>query len=271
MEATIIAASSFQSPNAFLDLTLSTSQQKPVNLQSSVTRRLSYASATKTQRNSSSSTYSNLTFAAQEALAFACSYLQVCLKDLPRPYKPLTTTGRFNHYIVDPLFRRHGQNDRIVTTQSLGQVGIQDENGSTRTVVNGGCHNYAGFYKLTPEDEALQRKCLDQLPFADAESVPLLNTLMLESLAKFFDSDCCYSTTTGYQANMLGIPAIAREGWLVVVDEKSHNSIFTATYAARAGASKRLKHNDMVQLQSILEAAQSKYSNILVVVEGLYR
>jgi hypothetical protein len=228
-------------------------------------------SATKMQKDISSSVNSNLTFAAQEGFAFACSYLKIRLKELRRPYKPLTSTGRLNHYLVDPFSRWQGQNDRIVTTQSLGQVGIQDKNGSTRTVVNGGCHNYASFYRLTLEEEALHRKCLDQLPFADAESVPLFNTLMLESLARFFDSDCCYSTTTGYQANMLGIMAVAREGWLVVMDEKCHNSIFTATYAAHAGAHKRFKNNDMVQLQSILEATQSKYSNILVVVEGLYR
>lgn len=71
---------------------------------------------------------------------------------------------------------------------------------------------------------------------------------------------------------MLGIPAIADSPeWLIIVDEKSHNSIFTAAFAARAKATKRFKHNDINQLRAIIEADEGRTPNILVVVEGLYR
>ncbi|KAJ6020193.1 serine palmitoyltransferase 2 [Penicillium canescens] len=203
----------------------------------------------------------------QEAVAFASSYLQVRLKEGKNPYDPLTKIGRFNHYIVDPLFRWHGRNERIVASKSLGRVSMQGENHS---VLNGGSHNYAGLYELSPKDEQLQRKCLDHLPFADAEAVPLLNQRMVDGLTRFFNADCCYTTTTGYQSNVLGIPAIARDNSLIVMDEKCHNSIFTASYMSRAGARKRFRHNDMAHLQSILDSTQGKQSDIIVVVEGLY-
>lgn len=70
---------------------------------------------------------------------------------------------------------------------------------------------------------------------------------------------------------MLGILAIAGKNWLILVDEKSHNSISTGAYAAWAEAVKRFKQNDMNQLRAILEKAQGCYGHILVVVEGLHR
>jgi 8-amino-7-oxononanoate synthase len=69
---------------------------------------------------------------------------------------------------------------------------------------------------------------------------------------------------------MLAIPAIAGKGWLIVLDEKSHNSMFTGAYAAGADAIMKLKHNDMRDLQRILRSSK-KYADTLVMVEGLYR
>ncbi|KAJ5123988.1 PLP-dependent transferase [Penicillium bovifimosum] len=245
-----------------------TTEADRMNVADSTAVRLPQAASPSVSQGSHSSPSHGSSLAMlREAVAFASSYLQVRLKEGKKPYNPLTKIGRFNHYIVDPLFRWHGRNDRIVASQSLGRVSMQGEN---RSVLNGGSHNYAGLYELSPQDEQLQRKCLSHLPFADAEAVPLLNQRMVDGLARFFNADCCYATTTGYQSNVLGIPAIARDNSLIVMDEKCHNSIFTASYMSRAGARKRFRHNDMAHLQSILESTHGEHSDIIVVVEGLY-
>jgi hypothetical protein len=63
-----------------------------------------------------------------------------------KPYPALTKTGKPNHHLVDPLFRWHGKNERVLASASLNQVDILESDQSVRKVLNGGCHNYAGFY-----------------------------------------------------------------------------------------------------------------------------
>jgi hypothetical protein len=218
---------------------------------------------------------SNLHNFTYEGAAFIKVYLNVRLNDIrnKRPYNSLTTAGRFNHYLVDPLSKWYGNNNRILTSGSLAQVGILSTDQSIQKVINCGSHNYAGFYPMSDGDLKLHQLCLAKLPVADVGAVSFLHEKMLEGLAKLWDAKCCFSTATGYQSNMLGIPAIAGKGWLILLDEKSHNSIFTACYLAGSDAIKRFKHNDMVNLKMLLENARTtgEHTDILVIIEGLYR
>lgn len=141
---------------------------------------------------------SNAVLAVQEAFTFAACYLTVRSGERRKPYNTLTSVGRFNHYLVDPLFHWFGENERVMATPSTAQVGISRKDRSIQTVVNAASHNYVGTYALAPEDEFLQCKCLDQLPFANADAVPLLNTLIVEGLRGSFKADCCFMTSTGY-------------------------------------------------------------------------
>lgn len=210
-----------------------------------------------------------------EGITFTKVYLKVRLNEIysERPYKALTTAGRFNHYLVDPLSSWYGHNQRVLTSASLAQVEILSSDQSIQKAINGSSHNYAGFYSMSEEELELHRMCLTKLPVADVAGVSFLHGKMLEGLADFWDAKFCFSTGTGYQSNLLGIPAIAGKGWLILLDEKSHNSIFTACYLAGADAIKKFKHNDMKDLGKLLDnwRKDGNYTDILVVLEGLYR
>ncbi|KUJ17215.1 PLP-dependent transferase [Mollisia scopiformis] len=203
---------------------------------------------------------------AYEATIFAKQYVVVRLREirLKTPYDTLTSIGRCNHYCISPLYNWYGQNDRILVTAPLSQVGIRERDQSIKKVINCGSHNYAGLYDISDAELALHQTCLEQLPIANTAAASFLHE-MLSGLASFFNAKSCFSTSTGYQSNMLGIPAIAKEGWLIVLDEKSHNSIFTGAYSACADAMKKFKHNNMVELRRILEDASlnGNYTDVL--------
>lgn len=216
--------------------------------------------------------HSNLYNITYEGIAFTKIYMRVRLNEIraQKPYRALTTAGRFNHYLVDPLSSWYGQNKRVLTSASLAQVEVLSTDQSVQRVINGSSHNYANFYSLSEEELELHRM---KLPVADVACVSFLHGKMLEGLADFWDAKCCFSTSTGYQSNLLGIPAIAGKGWLILLDEKSHNSIFTACYLAGADTIKKFKHNNMKDLRRQLENSRGteKHTDILVIVEGLYR
>lgn len=71
-----------------------------------------------------------------EGIAFLSCYAYVRLQEGLRPHQSLTGAGHLNHYIVEPLFRWHGENNRILNSPSVGNVGVIERNGSTRSVVN---------------------------------------------------------------------------------------------------------------------------------------
>jgi serine palmitoyltransferase len=211
-----------------------------------------------------------------EGIAFSKVFLKIRLREYRdgAPYKSLTAIGRFNHYIVYPLSNWYGLNKQVLITAPLEWVDIQEKGHSFLKVINGGAHNYAGFYQLSMEEQELHQMCLEQLPIADTSAVVLLHEEMLARLAAFFGAKWCFSTPTGFQSNILAISAIAEKGWLVVLDEKAHNSSFSGTYAAEPSAIKKFKHNDQADLRRILQDAREHavgYTGVLVVVEGLYR
>jgi 7-keto-8-aminopelargonate synthetase-like enzyme len=121
------------------------------------------------------------------------------------------------------------------------------------------------------EYEALQRKCLARLPHCSARDVQELRSELSARIAAFFGTDCCHFTSTGFGSNVLAFPAIIQNDWMVVLDEKCHKSMFVGSFLSEAGMRKRFKHNDMKELEYVLQTAGRKYSNIMVAVEGIYR
>jgi 7-keto-8-aminopelargonate synthetase-like enzyme len=72
----------------------------------------------------------------------------------------------------------------------------------------------------------------------------------------------CY-TSTGYRSNYEAFPAL--------LDENSHSSMSAGTYLAQSGCMRKLGHNDMVHLESILNELAKHYERVIVAVECLYR
>lgn len=182
----------------------------------------------------------------------------------------MSAKGKFQHFYVYPHCFWWGKNDRILLGQTLASIDVQDRAGNIQKLINAGSHNYCGVYKMTAESEELQRLCLEKLTFADVKGVPSLHAAMNEAVCRHFSVDFCCSSSSGYGSNLLALSAILDQTWLIVMDEKCHSSMFTGAYLAETGRVTKFRHNDMIQLSSILKELGPKYKNILIGIEGFY-
>jgi len=88
-------------------------------------------------------------------------------------------------------------------------------------------------------------------------------------LAEFYDARSAIVFTTGYQANVGMISAIADRDTVILLDAQSHASIYDG--ATLSGATTyRFKHNDPEDLDKRLRRLGANSANALVIVEGIY-
>jgi 8-amino-7-oxononanoate synthase len=88
-------------------------------------------------------------------------------------------------------------------------------------------------------------------------------------LADFYQARSAMVFTTGYQANVGMISALADRDSVLLLDAQSHASIYDG--ATLSGATTyRFKHNEPADLDKKLNRLGTDASNALVVVEGLY-
>ena len=170
---------------------------------------------------------------------------------------------------MQPLVTWKGKNDRVLTGQSGGATTIKDGE-HDKTVINAASHNYAGFYKTTTESEELHHLALENLPVADTKSCPTLTKALHHKLATFFSADFCTTISTGYMTNLLAFAAILDSTWILLLDEKSHNSMYIGAYLSNVYKVVKFRHNDMMHLEEIL-SKYSQHANIMVATEGLFR
>jgi 7-keto-8-aminopelargonate synthetase-like enzyme len=191
-----------------------------------------------------------------------------------QPHVLLSPKAKYCHRLVEPLAFWWGKNSRLLLSQSLPLADVQNPDGTVSTVVNATSHNYGGFYKTDAKSAELQRLCLEHLPLADADAVPLLASAAHEALASFLGTDFCYTTSTGYGSNYAAFPALLGDSKTVVIaDTSCHNSMFTGMYLAQPGQDRLVKfaHNDAADLERKLAEVDGKYDQVIVAVEGLYR
>jgi 8-amino-7-oxononanoate synthase len=94
-----------------------------------------------------------------------------------------------------------------------------------------------------------------------------LHRALEERLARFFRREAALAFTSGYQANLGVISALAGRGDVVVVDKLAHASIFDACRLSQAEV-KRFRHNDARSLDAVLRAAGDRGK--LVAIDGVY-
>ena len=214
---------------------------------------------------------SRLWHKAAEGLRLAYTRSKVNLEERQRKQQPISLAGRFNHCYVYPLDNRDGKNERIMLGRWAPTIQIRDGHGTKQNVIQAASHNYAGFYNLTHDAEELQHLALDSLPVANSSAVPYLEAAMHNELENFFSVDFCYTTSTGYGSNLLAFSAILNKDWLVMFDDKCHNSMHVAAFLSDAGLVKKFPHGDFRKMEAVLSENKDKFSNVLVAIEGFYR
>jgi 8-amino-7-oxononanoate synthase len=88
-------------------------------------------------------------------------------------------------------------------------------------------------------------------------------------LADFYDARSAMVFTTGYQANVGIISALADRNSILLLDAQSHASIYDGATLSSA-TTYRFKHNDPADLDKKLKRLGDAANNALVVVEGIY-
>ncbi|KIW85385.1 hypothetical protein Z517_00775 [Fonsecaea pedrosoi CBS 271.37] len=195
---------------------------------------------------------------------------KVSLQQREHEQQPISAIGRFNHCYVYPLDNRSGKNERILLGRWAPKMEVQDGHGTRQIVIQAASHNYAGFYHLTKEAEELQHLALEKLPVADSSAVRSLESAMHDGIAGFFSANFCCTTSTGYGSNLLAFSAILNGDWLVMFDDKCHNSMHVAAYLSHAGLVKKFPHADLERMEEMLAEYKGRFTNVLVAVEGFY-
>ncbi len=90
-----------------------------------------------------------------------------------------------------------------------------------------------------------------------------------QDLANFLGRDHATVFTTGYQANLGTLPALAGAGDYILIDADSHASIYDGCKLSDATII-RFRHNDPDDLDRRLTRLEGDGSNKLIVVEGIY-
>lgn len=96
-----------------------------------------------------------------------------------------------------------------------------------------------------------------------------LHAQLERKLAKFFDRKHAMVFTTGYQANLGVIAALAGKDDHLVIDTDSHACIYDACKLTPARVT-RFRHNDPVDLRNRLRRLQNTGGDIIVVTEGIF-
>lgn len=143
-------------------------------------------------------------------------------------------------------------------------------------IVNFSSNDYLGLTNHPKVKEAA-KKAVDKYACGLSSSRPQATTVehveLEQRLAKWFGYEACLLFTTGYQAMLGTIVALADKDTTLILDSYSHACILDGTFLAagipgRAPEVRFFNHNSAKSLDRILKSRERK--NALVLVEGVY-
>jgi glycine C-acetyltransferase len=88
-------------------------------------------------------------------------------------------------------------------------------------------------------------------------------------LARFKGREACIVYPSGYSANLGSISALAKKNDAVLIDKYNHMSILDGCKLSGA-ARKIYQHNDMADLERILERLRDQVDGVLIVTDGVF-
>lgn len=145
-----------------------------------------------------------------------------------------------------------------------------------KPIVNFSSNDYLGLTthpKVRAASAAAAEKYAMGLSSSRPQATTVLHVELEQRLAKFFGFEAALAFTTGYQAMLGAIMALADHETTLVLDNLSHACILDGTFLA-AGTPKRapevrfFNHNSARSLERVLKTKERK--NVLVLVEGVY-
>ena len=153
-----------------------------------------------------------------------------------------------------------------------------DSNEGPEAIIDGkrvimlGSNNYLGLTRH-PKVVGAARDAVEKYGTSMTGSRLLNGTTKLheqleETLADFLHAECCFTFTTGYQANLGTISALANRRAAVVIDKSDHASIYDGCHLSD-GEMFRFRHNDAEHLDEVL-ARVTREKAALVVVDGVF-
>lgn len=136
-----------------------------------------------------------------------------------------------------------------------------------------GSNNYLGLTHH-PRVQAAAKLAIDQFGTGCTGSRFLNGNLILheeleERLAKFLGKEACLVYSTGFLSNQGTISCLVGRNDVIYSDRENHASIIEGTRIA-IGETVKFAHNDMADLERVLEHTRSKYEGALLIADGVF-
>jgi 8-amino-7-oxononanoate synthase len=141
-----------------------------------------------------------------------------------------------------------------------------------RRILMFGSNNYLGL-TTNPEVKAAAMEAVERYGTGCSGSRMLNGTMDLhvrleEALARFMKREAALVFGTGFQTNLGALSTLAQKGDVIVADRNIHASILDGCLASFARTT-RFRHNDMSDLEKVLESLQNDEGR-LIVVDGVF-
>src|ERR1700675_4546745 len=169
-------------------------------------------------------------------------------------------------------FRRAGLYPYFTEFSSGADSGEAEVMMGDRRILMVCSHNSPGL-TTNPEVKAAAKEAVDLYGTGCSGSRMLNGTMDLhvrleDTLARFMKRDAALVFGTGFQTNLGALSTIAQKGDVIIADRNIHASILDGCLASFARTT-RFRHNDMDDLEKVLEALQPD-EGPLIVVAGVF-
>lgn len=182
---------------------------------------------------------------------------------------PESTLDRFAREKLDALEAQALRRRLIETDRREGAIAFRDG----RRLVSFCCNDYLNL----SQNETVKRAAIEATETYGVGSGasrlvsgnhPLFRALELR-LAEWKQAEDCVVFGSGYMANMGIIPALVREGDLILADELAHACLLSGSKLSGARV-EIFRHNDMTHLEALLAAHREAAQHCLILTDGIF-
>jgi 8-amino-7-oxononanoate synthase len=136
-----------------------------------------------------------------------------------------------------------------------------------------GSNNYLGLTHH-PRVLAAAKKAIDEFGTGCTGSRFLNGNLVLHEqleaeLCKFLGKEACLVFATGFLSNQGALSSLVGRSDVIYSDRENHASIIEGQRLA-VGDTIKFRHNDMADLERVLQMTRSKYEGALIVADGVF-